>query len=84
MAGLPSGSSWSACWSWAPASRATLPARFTGRWRSTGLALLSALSSFWSGSAELSVIEADRALVYLGFFLAAFLIAQTDKGPTFR
>jgi O-antigen ligase len=43
-----------------------------------GLALLSALSSFWSGSAELSVIEADRALVYLGFFLAAFLIAQTD------
>jgi hypothetical protein len=43
------------------------------------LALLSALSSFWSGSAELSVIEADRALVYLGFFLAAFLIAQTDR-----
>ena len=43
-----------------------------------GLALLSALSSSWSGSAELSVIEADRALVYLGFFLAAFLIAQTD------
>jgi len=44
-----------------------------------GLALLSALSSFWSGSAELSFIEADRVLVYLGFFLAAFLIAQTDQ-----
>ena len=44
-----------------------------------GLALLSALSSLWSGSVELSVIEADRVLVYLGFFLAAFLIAQTDE-----
>jgi hypothetical protein len=44
-----------------------------------GLALLSALSSLWSGSMELSVIEVDRILVYLGFFLAAFLIAQTDK-----
>ncbi|MGB7589466.1 MAG: O-antigen ligase family protein [Solirubrobacterales bacterium] len=43
-----------------------------------GLALLSALSSLWSGSIELSVIEADRVLVYLSFFLAAFLIAQTD------
>ena len=27
----------------------------------------------------MSVTEADRVLVYLGFFLAAFLIAQTDK-----
>jgi O-antigen ligase len=44
-----------------------------------GLALLSALSSLWSGSTELSVIEVDRILVYLGFFLAAFLIAQTDQ-----
>lgn len=44
-----------------------------------GLALLSAVSSSWSGSVELSVIEADRALVYLGVFLAAFLIAQTDE-----
>jgi O-antigen ligase len=44
-----------------------------------GLALLSALSSFWSGSVELSVIEADRVLVYLSFFLAAFLIAQTGE-----
>ena len=44
-----------------------------------GLALLSAISSLWSGSVELSVIEADRVLVYLGFFLAAFLIAQTDQ-----
>jgi len=44
-----------------------------------GLALLSALSSLWSGSMELSVVEADRVLVYLGFFLAAFLIAQTDE-----
>jgi O-antigen ligase/polysaccharide polymerase Wzy-like membrane protein len=44
-----------------------------------GLALLSALSSLWSGSIELSVIEADRVLVYLAFFLAAFLIAQTDQ-----
>jgi hypothetical protein len=44
-----------------------------------GLALLSAFSSLWSGSVELSVIEADRVLVYLGFFLAAFLIAQTGQ-----
>ena len=44
-----------------------------------GLALLSAFSSLWSGSVELSVVEADRVLVYLGFFLAAFLIAQTDQ-----
>jgi O-antigen ligase len=44
-----------------------------------GLALLSAISSLWSGSVELSVAEADRVLVYLGFFLAAFLIAQTDQ-----
>jgi O-Antigen ligase len=44
-----------------------------------GLALLSALSSLWSGSTELSVIEADRVLVYLAFFLAAFLIAQTNE-----
>jgi len=44
-----------------------------------GLALFSAFSSFWSGSVELSVIEADRVLVYLGVFLAAFLIAQTDQ-----
>jgi hypothetical protein len=43
------------------------------------LALLSAISSLWSGSVELSVIEADRVLVYLGFFLAAFLIAQTAE-----
>jgi tetratricopeptide (TPR) repeat protein len=49
----------------------------------TGLILavsaLSAISSFWSGSVELSVIEADRVLAYLGFFVAAFLIAQTDQ-----
>jgi O-antigen ligase len=44
-----------------------------------GLSLLSAMSSLWSGSVELSVIEADRVLAYLGFFLAALLIAQTDK-----
>lgn len=44
-----------------------------------GLSLLCAMSSLWSGSAELSVVEADRALAYLGIFLAAFLIAQTDK-----
>ncbi len=43
------------------------------------LSLLSALSSLWSGSIELSVIEAGRVAVYLGFFLAAFLIAQTDE-----
>jgi hypothetical protein len=43
------------------------------------LALLSALSSSWSGSIELSVTEADRVLVYLGIFLATFLIAQTDQ-----
>jgi hypothetical protein len=44
-----------------------------------GLALLSAISSLWSGSIELTVTEADRVLVYLGVFLAAFLIAQTDR-----
>jgi len=44
-----------------------------------GLSLLSALSASWSGSAELSFVETDRVLVYLGFFLAAFLIAQTDQ-----
>ena len=43
------------------------------------LALLSAMSSLWSGSVELSVIEADRVLVYLSFFLASFLIAQTAE-----
>jgi len=62
------------------ASRATLGRPFY--WTSGLLgafALLSAISSLWSGSVELSVIEADRVLVYLGFFLAAFLIAQTDQ-----
>jgi hypothetical protein len=44
-----------------------------------GLALLSAISSLWSGSIELSITEADRVLVFLGVFLAAFLIAQTDQ-----
>ena len=43
-----------------------------------GLALLSGVSSLWSGSAELSFLEAGRVLVYLAFLLAAFLIAQTD------
>lgn len=43
------------------------------------LALLSVVSSLWSGSIELSVTDTDRVLVYLGFFLAAFLIAQTDQ-----
>jgi tetratricopeptide (TPR) repeat protein len=42
------------------------------------LALFSALSSSWSGSVELSVIEADRVVVYLGFFVLALLLAQTD------
>jgi hypothetical protein len=44
-----------------------------------GLALFSAFSSLWSGSIELSVTETDRVLVYLGFFLASFLITQTDQ-----
>jgi len=61
------------------ASRATLARPFR---LATGLilavSLVSALSSFWSGSVELSVVEADRILVYLGFFVAAFLLAQTD------
>ncbi|HEX7245581.1 MAG TPA: O-antigen ligase family protein [Solirubrobacterales bacterium] len=43
------------------------------------LALVCAISSLWSGSTELSVIEADRVAVYLGFFLATFLIAQTAE-----
>jgi hypothetical protein len=62
------------------ASRAALGRPFY--WASgliVGLALWSAISSLWSGSIELSVIEADRVLVYLGFFLAAYLIAQTDQ-----
>src|SRR3954451_23532222 len=62
------------------AARATLGRPFY--WASGligALALLSAFSSLWSGSVELSVIEADRVLVYLGFFVAAFLIAQTDQ-----
>ncbi len=42
-------------------------------------ALWSALSSLWSASVELSVIEADRVLVYLGFFVASFLLAQTSQ-----
>jgi O-antigen ligase len=62
------------------AGKATLGRPF---WWATGLigglALFSAFSSLWSGSIELSVIEVDRVLVYLGFFLAAFLIAQTDQ-----
>ncbi|HEX6753349.1 MAG TPA: tetratricopeptide repeat protein [Solirubrobacterales bacterium] len=44
-----------------------------------GLSLLCAISSLWSGSVELSVIEADRVLACLAFFLVAFLIAQTDE-----
>ena len=44
-----------------------------------GLAIWSAISSLWSGSVELSVTEADRVLMYLGVFLAAFLLAQTDQ-----
>jgi O-antigen ligase len=62
------------------ASRAALGRSFY--WAAAGLGALvvwSALSSLWSGSVELSFIEADRELVYLGFFLAAFLIAQTDQ-----
>ena len=62
------------------AGRATLARPFYwGSGLIGGLALLSAFSSFWSGSVELSVIEADRVLVYLGFFVAAFLIAQTGQ-----
>ncbi len=62
------------------AGKATLGRPF---WWATGLiaglGLFSAFSSLWSGSMELSVVEADRVVVYLGFFLAAFLIAQTDQ-----
>jgi len=62
------------------ASRATLGRPFYWAAGSIGaLAVWSALSSLWSGSVELSVIEADRILVYLSFFLAAFLIVQTDE-----
>ncbi|HWN73762.1 MAG TPA: O-antigen ligase family protein, partial [Solirubrobacterales bacterium] len=43
------------------------------------LALFSAFSSLWSGSVELSVTEADRVIVYLGVFLASFLIVQTEQ-----
>jgi O-antigen ligase len=62
------------------APRATLARPFFWSVASiAALALLSALSSLWSGSAELSAIEADRTLAYLGVFVAAFLIAQTDR-----
>ncbi len=44
-----------------------------------GFAIWSAISSLWSGSVELSVTEADRVLVYLGVFIAAFLLAQTNQ-----
>lgn len=43
------------------------------------VAALSLFSSLWSGSVERSFNEAARVLVYLGFFLSALLIAQTDK-----
>ncbi|MGE0066554.1 MAG: O-antigen ligase family protein [Solirubrobacterales bacterium] len=62
------------------ASRAVLARPFY--WTSGligAVALFSAISSLWSGSIELSVTEVDRVLVYLGVFLAAFLIAQTDQ-----
>lgn len=62
------------------AGRATLGRPFY--WTSgliASVALFSGFSSLWSGSIELTVIEADRVLVYLGVFLAAFLIAQTDQ-----
>ena len=42
------------------------------------LALLSAISSIWSGSTEQSITEADRILVYLGILIAAYLITQTS------
>ncbi len=62
------------------ASRATLARPFYwGSGLIGALAILSAFSSLWSESIELSVIEADRIVVYLGFFLTAFLVAQTDK-----
>lgn len=44
-----------------------------------GFAIWSAVSSLWSGSVELSVTEADRVLMYLGVFLAAVLLAQTNQ-----
>lgn len=44
-----------------------------------GLALWSAISSLWSGSVELSLTEVDRILAFLGFFIAACLIAQTNE-----
>jgi hypothetical protein len=62
------------------AGRATLGRPF---YWSAGLigafALWSALSSLWSASVELSVVETDRVLVYLGFFVATFLLAQTKE-----
>ena len=62
------------------ASRAALAKPFYwGSGLILSLALFSALSSLWSGSIEISVTEADRVLVYLGVFVAAFLIAQTDQ-----
>lgn len=43
------------------------------------LAALSLVSSLWSGSVERSFTEANRILVYLGVFLAALVLTQTDK-----
>ena len=47
------------------------------------LVIWSALSSFWSGSIELSVIEADRVLVYLGFFLPPFSLPKPQRRERF-
>lgn len=62
------------------AGRATLGRPF---YWSAGLigafALWSALSSLWSASVELSVVETDRVLVYFGFFVATYLLAQTKE-----
>ena len=50
-----------------------------------GLALFSAFSSLWSGSVELSVIEADRVLVYLGVLPCRVPDRPNrPKAPTFR
>ena len=41
------------------------------------VALFSALSSLWSDSTSRSLIEAERAIAYLGFFTAAYLVCRT-------
>ncbi|MCO5314729.1 MAG: O-antigen ligase family protein [Solirubrobacterales bacterium] len=43
------------------------------------LAVLSAVSAIWSSSAHSSLVEADRAIACLGFFLLGYLVCATRR-----